>query len=90
MSRYVTSGETVLDGSGATTADLNSDWFKAVGDMVTLVVVTASSSGTSPTLDIKLQMSDDGGTSTIDAYPDTDNSETNSLPDSCTCSTTAT
>ncbi len=47
------------------------DW-----DYIGIGVKTESSSGTSPTLDVKMQVSWNGGTSYWDAYPDDANSET--------------
>lgn len=58
-------------------ADDNSEWIKPKDfEEFGLILDIGTESGTSPTLDIKVQMSLDGGTTALDTYPATANSET--------------
>ena len=71
--------QTQLDGVAATTATFNSEyihtgWYDYIG----LLVKIATVSGTSPTLNIKGQISHDGGTTWHDVYPTDSDKESTS------------
>ena len=74
--RWVEAGAVKLDGSAASAATFNSDWYPFIGDMLTLAVRTTSLTGT---LAVKLQISPDGGTTAWDTYPTTDDTETQAV-----------
>jgi hypothetical protein len=71
--------QTQLDGVTADTSTFNSEYIKTgFYDYVGLLVKTASAGGTSPTLNIKAQISHDGGTTWHDVYPVDSNYESTS------------
>ncbi len=62
----------------AKTATWNSEWFSPKDfDLIGLLLILTVT-GTSPTLDVKLQMSEDGGTTARDVWPDAVNTESTS------------
>lgn len=59
------------------TASFDTAWYSTGGcSRIGIVVIAASVTGTSPTLDIDFEFSPDGGTTTVPVFPDGANSET--------------